>query len=282
MTGPTLKERWKNRDLRVEDGGALLYAITSFLHYGLRAALGRRVERDVSHVMEEYDHETRTEHWKSDIEVDDLILGDDQSERWILRDSKLDRGTTRDGRRYLLERLATHIAELLPDGRGTVVEFGCGTGRNLFYLAQRFPRLALIGIELTPKTVERARAVARDKGWEITFLVGDMTSPPEIGRTVDVAYSVHALEQLPRTFRLAVDAMLDLASQGVVFLEPVHELFPHTILGLAGRFRIYNADYLNGLLGYLKEKDANVVKASPLTTAGYPLNRTTEIVVRTA
>jgi SAM-dependent methyltransferase len=275
-------ERLKAGDLRVENRGALLFTASSFMHYGLRAMLGKRVQRDVSQVMEEYDRETRREHWKPDIDVDDLILGDDRSERWILRHSKLDRGTTRDARRYLLERLATNIAELLPDGSGTVVEFGCGTGRNLFYLAQRFPRLDLIGVELTPKTVEGARAVARDNGWEITFLVGDMTSPPEISREADVVYSVHALEQLPRSFRLAVDAMLSLASRGLVFLEPVHELFPPTMLGLAGRFRIYNADYLNGLLGYLKEKDANIVKAHALATAGYPLNRTTEIVVRTA
>lgn len=277
----SLMKRLKAGDLRIEDRGPFLFTASSFVHYGLRAMLRKRVQRNVAQVMDEYDRETRTEHWKPDIGVDDLILGDDHSERWILRDSKLERGTTRHARRYLLERLAANIIELLPDGQGTVVEFGCGTGRNLFYLAQRFPGLTLIGIELTPKTVERARAVARANGWEITFLVGDMTSPPEITRAVDVVYSVHALEQLPRAFRSAVDAMLNLASRGVIFLEPVHELFPPTMLGLAGRFRIYNADYLNGLLGYLKETNANVVKARALTTAGYPLNRTTEIVVRT-
>lgn len=278
----SLVERLKAGDLRIENRGALLFTASSFMHYGLRAVLRKRVRRDASHVMEEYDRETRTEHWKPDIEVDDLILGDDYRERWILRDSKLDRGTTREARRHLLERLADNITKLIPDGHGTVVEFGCGTGRNLFFLAQRFPGLALIGIELTPKTVERARAVARENGWEITFLVGDMTSPPEIKRTVDVVYSVHALEQLPRAFRSAVDAMLSLASRGVVFFEPVHELFPRTMLGWAGRFRIYNSDYLNGLLEYLKERGANIVGARALGTAGYPLNRTTEIVVRTS
>ncbi|MDH3728675.1 MAG: class I SAM-dependent methyltransferase [Myxococcales bacterium] len=281
MARLTLKERLKTRDLRVEDSGALLYAVTSFMHYGLRAALGKRVERDLSQVMNEYDQETRSEHWKTDIGLEDLVLGDNLEEKWILKDSKLVRGTVRDARRYLLDRLGTRIEEFLPDGQGTVVEFGCGTGRNLLYLARRFPNLELIGIEITPKTVERARHVASENGMNVTFLEGDMTSPPAITADVDVVYSIHALEQLPRSFALAVDAMLGLARRGVVLFEPVHELFPRTIVGLAGRFRIYNADYLDGLLGYLKEKGADIVKARALATAGYPLNRTTEIVIRT-
>jgi len=278
---PSLQERLKTRNLRIEHRGALVYGVSSFAHYGLRAALGKRVQRDVTQVMNEYDHESRTEHWKAETGLDDLILGDDRTEKWIIQGSKPVRGTVREAREYLLERLAARIEELLPEGRGSVVEFGCGTGRNLLYLARRFPNLQLTGIEITPKTVERARRTAEQHGLAVTFLEGDMTSPPEIEGTVDVAYSVHALEQLPRNFDRAVDAMLGLARRGVVFFEPVHELFPRTLLGVAARFRIYNADYLNGLLTYLQQSGARVVDAKAMTTAGYPLNHTTEVVVRT-
>lgn len=278
---PSLEERLKTRNLRVEHRGPFLYGVSSFAHYGLRAALRKRVQRDVAQVMNEYDHESRTEHWKAETGVEDLILGDDRTEKWIIKDSKAVRGTVREAREYLLDRLAARIEDLLPEGRGTVVEFGCGTGRNLLYLARRFPNLHLIGIEITPKTVERARRTAEKHGLRVTFLEGDMTSPPEIEGAVDVVYSVHALEQLPRDFGRAVDSMLDLAQRGVVFFEPVHELFPRTLLGMAGRFRIYNADYLNGLLTYLKQGGARIVDAKAMTTAGYPLNHTTEVVVRT-
>lgn len=278
---PSLKERIKTRNLRVEHRGPFLYGASSFAHYGLRAALRKRVQRDVSQVMDEYDHERRTEHWKAETGLEDLILGDDRTQKWIIKDSRAVRGTVRDARQFLLERLAGRIEELLPEGRGTVVEFGCGTGRNLLYLAGRFPELDLIGIEITPKTVERARQTAKEHGLRVTFLEGDMTSPPDIETAVDVVYSVHALEQLPRNFDRAVDSMLSLARRGVVFFEPVHELFPRTLLGMAGRFRIYNADYLNGLLTYLKQGGARIVDAKAMTTAGYPLNHTTEVVVRT-
>ncbi|MEM7137053.1 MAG: methyltransferase domain-containing protein [Myxococcota bacterium] len=275
----SLKQRVKAGDLRIDDRGPLLFTASSFAHYGLRAMLGQRVSRNTDQVMGEYNREERTEHWKRDLAVDDLIFGDDRAEQWIVRDFELARGTVREAREYLLERLAHNVKETLPDGEGTVVEFGCGTGRNLFFLAQRFPRLKLIGIELTPKTVERARIVARDHDWNIEFHVGDMTAPPDLQTEVDMAYSVHALEQLPRAYTQAADAMLTLANQTVLFLEPIHELFPKTMLGLAARFRIYNADYLNGLMRHLKASGARIRHAKLLPTAGYPLNWTGEVCV---
>ncbi|MEM7437187.1 MAG: class I SAM-dependent methyltransferase [Myxococcota bacterium] len=279
--GKSLIQRLKSGDLRVDDRGPLLFTAGAFAHYGLRAMLGQRVSRNTNQVMGEYNREERTEHWKRDLAVDDLILGDDHAQQWIVRDSKLARGTVREAREYLLERLAKNVKEVLPDGDGTIVEFGCGTGRNLFFLAQRFPRLKLIGIELTPKTVERARIVARDHDWNIEFHVGDMTSPPDLQTEVDMAYSIHALEQLPRAYDQAADAMLNLANKAVLFLEPIHELFPKSVLGLAARFRIYNADYLNGLLQHLEASGARIKHANLLPTAGYPLNWTGEVCVET-
>lgn len=281
MQNLSIRERIRTKDLRVIDRGPLAYTWSSLAHYGLRAALSRRVDRNASQVSAEYDGQARSDLWKPDLSLQELIFGDDQQEKWISVDGKLQRGTTRECRRYLLNRLETRILELLPEGRGTVVEFGCGTGRNLFYLAEAMPELTLIGIELTPKTVEYARGVAKENGLDVMFLLGDMTAPPTLDTEVDVAYSVHALEQLPRTFDRAVNAMRGMARRGLVFFEPVHELFPKNALGLAGRFRIYNADYLNGLHRYLSRSNANIVDAHPMSMAGHPLNPTIEILVRT-
>jgi SAM-dependent methyltransferase len=274
-----IPERIQRRDLRVMNKGPLLYTVSSLLHYGMRAAVRRRVVRDVKQISQEYHDKNRTEYWASNGSLDDLIYSDNQTSKWILNGGRLEVGTDRIAREYLLERLEKRIGELLPEGHGTVVEFGCGMGRNLFFLKRKFPSLKLVGLELTPSTVESARKLAREAGLDITFEVADMTKKLPI-EGADVAFSVHALEQLPRDFPAAVDNMLAVAAKGAVFFEPVHELFPKTLRGLAARFRIFNADHLNGLVAHLETSaNAKIVSAKAMPTVGNPLNQTAEILV---
>jgi SAM-dependent methyltransferase len=274
-----LRERIRTRDLRVLDRGALAYTLSNTLHYGLRVVLGQQIRRDQSYVRDEYDVSKRSEHWRDSFSFDDLVYSDDVTEKWILKDEKLVVGTDRDVRVHLLDRLRSRIQELLPDGNGRVVEFGCGTGRNLFFLAKTFPNLELVGLELDAGSAEHARAVAqREKLDNITFIQGDMTADlGNIGKA-DVAYSVHALEQLPKDFVKAVDNMVRIARKGIVLFEPVHELFPRTLRGLAARFRVRNANYLDGLLTYLRNKpEVELRFAEAMRTVGNPLNQTSEI-----
>jgi S-adenosylmethionine-diacylgycerolhomoserine-N-methlytransferase len=64
-------------------------------------------------------------------------------------------------RNYLLGRDRL-IAELDPPPRGSVLEVGCGTGRNLVALARRHPDIRLYGIDISPEMLRTARrTVAR-------------------------------------------------------------------------------------------------------------------------
>jgi S-adenosylmethionine-diacylgycerolhomoserine-N-methlytransferase len=62
---------------------------------------------------------------------------------------------------YLLGRDRL-IDELAPPDRGTVLEIGCGTGRNLVRIAQAYPGRACFGLDVSSAMLETAqRSVAR-------------------------------------------------------------------------------------------------------------------------
>lgn len=62
---------------------------------------------------------------------------------------------------YLLGRDRL-IAELAPPIGGSVLEIGCGTGRNLIALAKRYPSARICGIDISAEMLKTARtAIAR-------------------------------------------------------------------------------------------------------------------------
>jgi S-adenosylmethionine-diacylgycerolhomoserine-N-methlytransferase len=75
---------------------------------------------------------------------------------------------------YLLGRDAL-IADLDPPRGGTVLEIGCGTGRNLIAVGRAWPDVALYGVDISPAMLETAAAsVARaGMGSRVTLAQGD-------------------------------------------------------------------------------------------------------------
>ena len=61
------------------------------------------------------------------------------------------------------ERLAQHLDPIRVDPR-TIVELGCGTGESFAALARRFPAARLLGLDLAPAMLERARG--RTPAWK--------------------------------------------------------------------------------------------------------------------
>jgi S-adenosylmethionine-diacylgycerolhomoserine-N-methlytransferase len=78
---------------------------------------------------------------------------------------------------YLLGRDAT-IAALDPPDRGTVLEIGCGTGRNLILAARRFPHARLYGVDISAAMLETAAASIARAGLDgrIALARGDATA----------------------------------------------------------------------------------------------------------
>lgn len=71
-------------------------------------------------------------------------------------------------------RPQTEFVRLCDAGRliGNVIDAGCGTGENALYLASK--GLDVVGIDLAPAAIERARRKASERGLDARFEVADV------------------------------------------------------------------------------------------------------------
>lgn len=69
------------------------------------------------------------------------------------------------GRKRLIDAL-----HLPPSSEKTILEVGCGTGHNLFRLAQRHPGLRLIGVDVSPDMLRIARKKLRRFSRRLLFI----------------------------------------------------------------------------------------------------------------
>jgi ubiquinone/menaquinone biosynthesis C-methylase UbiE len=91
-----------------------------------------------------------------------------------------------------LEKCRRRTIELLGDIEGaTVLDVGCGTGRNLPYLVPRVgERGRVIGLDFSEGMLERARRRVRTKGWRnVSLIQGDAVELEGIAAPVDAVVS---------------------------------------------------------------------------------------------
>jgi len=81
-------------------------------------------------------------------------------------------------RKYYLLGRDRLIRELAPPAGGTVLEIGCGTGRNLIAAAKAWPEARYFGIDISSAMLETARAKVAGAGLSdrITLAQGDATA----------------------------------------------------------------------------------------------------------
>lgn len=82
----------------------------------------------------------------------------------------------RPARRRTVERMALSPGD-------TVVDMGTGTGANLPLLREAVgPDGSVVGVDISPKMLDRARARVDDAGWgNVTLVEGDIRDPPLAG-----------------------------------------------------------------------------------------------------
>jgi hypothetical protein len=276
------------------------FVCRALAYYGPRA-IRRRVQsvfnpgaatwRNAATVQAAYDAERAyTLERTATLDFDELVYG--SADRFdavpvsdfVLLDDRVVWGPTRASRRFLIEHIASRVDDLVPPD-GTVVEFGSGNGRNLLYLKSRFPDRRFVGLELSPVSVDLARHLSGQFGHPVRFEVADAcaASLPHIPDRVDLAFSCHALEMMPRSFPRAIDNMLALASHHVLFFEPVPELWPSNGRGLASRCRAYVMDRLRSFMPVLIARAAEagwaIASAQRLETSTNPINETVAVVL---
>ena len=97
-------------------------------------------------------------------------------------------------------RFLVEVAEDLP--RGSVLDLGCGQGRNSVWLASR--GFEVTGLDLSPVAVEQGARFAKDVGVDVEFAAADITTWRPEGRTWDVVLLSYI--HLPEAGRMKVHA----------------------------------------------------------------------------
>jgi ubiquinone/menaquinone biosynthesis C-methylase UbiE len=89
----------------------------------------------------------------------------------------------------------------------TVLDIGCGTGRNFPPILEMIGTTGkLIGVDYTPDMLARARERVEREGWKNVELVREDAARIDLGRTFDAALSTLAISVIP-DYRGALDRM---------------------------------------------------------------------------
>ncbi|HEX6965415.1 MAG TPA: class I SAM-dependent methyltransferase [Gemmatimonadaceae bacterium] len=252
--------------------------------YAARAAHRRLAWRTPSAVRRIYDRQRAAQLERAaQLSWDEMLYGGDDERDAALIDDRITWATPRAARALNLTRIQDAVRSYVRPG-GTVIELGCGSGRNLLYVKRMFPDVRCVGLELSPVSVALARALAERFHLDVEFHECDVTGqlPPGIAPgSAALAFTVHALEQIPRLHVGVVQRMSELASGGILLLEPVPELWPRNARGMVSRLRVRALDRLLSLtpaLHALQDTGTwSLTAAHRLRTAANPLNETCEL-----
>lgn len=112
------------------------------------------------------------------------------------------------------------LAELVESGRirpGKAVDVGCGTGREVIYLAQN--GFDATGVDISPTAIGMARKAAEAAGVDAEFIVDDLTNLSSVTGPFDLIVDYGALNDLNSAQRDAyMEQVLPLGTAGSQFL----------------------------------------------------------------
>jgi SAM-dependent methyltransferase len=135
-----------------------------------------------------------------------------------------------DSGQTVLSVLFSHILPLVPEAQerleegASLVDLGCGRGRALLQLAERFPRSRFVGIDLSPEAIGFARDRAAERGLaNVEFEVRDLRSfdedaPPEAH---DLATTFDAVHDQPAPLALLRGIRRTLKGDGVYLMQDI-------------------------------------------------------------
>jgi len=178
-----------------------------------------------------------------------------------------------DTNRYWIDEIEQTIRERFPEAT-SITEYGCGVGRNLLALKNRFPEMRCYGYELADAGVEVARNAAKKFGVDVQYAQLDYVKDPPsryTHPTTDLAVTVFSLEQIPHVSPVAVKNMLDHSHLGTIHVEPVSENYKKDYLGMLGRLYSKRVDFLQNFDHGVRALPLREVHARVLESSHNPL-----------
>jgi S-adenosylmethionine-diacylgycerolhomoserine-N-methlytransferase len=177
-------------------------------------------------------------------------------------------------RKYYLFGRDTLIRELdVPTG-GSVLEVGCGTGRNLALIGRRFPQARLFGLDISAEMLVSAETKLGRPGRTRTVLrVADATDfqPREFGETgFDRIVISYALSMIP-DWEKAIDAAIAALNPGGSLhiadfgqQERLPHLFHRGLKAWLKRFHVMPRETMATVLGQKGEQYGDTVEHRPI------------------
>ncbi len=126
-------------------------------------------------------------------------------------------------RRYYLFGRDRVIADLRPPAKGSVLEIGCGTARNLIRAAQHYPDARFYGLDVSEAMLRSARSSVARRGLsaQIVLRKGDATAfdPTEL-------FALHGFDRVFISYALSmIPAWRDVVRRAAACVAPGGELF---------------------------------------------------------
>lgn len=179
---------------------------------------------------------------------------------------------------YLFGRDGT-IAGLDARPGQSLLELGCGTGRNLLLAARRFPGLRLYGLDISREMLETARARFASAGLPATLVAGDATrfGPDAFGVAgfdrIMISYALSMIPDWKAALAAALDALAPGGSLHVVDFGDQAGLprwFKRLLRAWLGKFHVAPRDDLAAVLETLC-RERNIVLSVETVGAGYAI-----------
>ena len=129
-------------------------------------------------------------------------LTEESAERYDTQVEVLFKGTANAMRRQALPSLGEALAGL-DQRKFRLIDVGCGTGRFLDFVKQVWPRLPVIGLDLSHAYIRHARGHL--KRWSnVNLIVANAEAIPANDNSCDAVTSVFMLHELPTEVRRTV------------------------------------------------------------------------------
>jgi S-adenosylmethionine-diacylgycerolhomoserine-N-methlytransferase len=164
-------------------------------------------------------------------------------------------------RKYYLLGRDRMIAEMNPQPGETVLEIGCGTGRNLIVLAQRYPQTSFFGLDASSEMLATAQAKIDTKGlrnvWLRTALADDFgfRETFRLANPFDAIFFSYSLSMIPGWQESIALALQNLSRGGRLYIVDFYDQgelpvwFRQLLKHWLKRFHV---QFWNGLLPHLE------------------------------